>query len=118
MRQLSKAFAAKVAVIAITGLMGLMFYMVTSRTKEIDIRIAVGATKLSIVALFVRSGLLPLTGGAFLGHTSTSFFERSFQNISISISVAALVIVSGSIACAIPALSAVRMDAWMALRLI
>ena len=54
-------------VLAVIGLYGVVAYAVSSRTKELGIRMALGATKLAIVRLLLRSGITPTIVGLAAG---------------------------------------------------
>ena len=64
---LATFFAALALTLACIGLYGVMAYRVVRRTREIGIRIAVGASRQSVVWLMVRETLLLVTVGAALG---------------------------------------------------
>ena len=64
---LATFFAALALILACIGLYGVMAYRVARRTREIGIRIAVGARQQSVVWMMVRETLLLVTIGAALG---------------------------------------------------
>jgi predicted permease len=64
---LATFFAALALILACIGLYGVMAYSVARRTREIGIRIAVGARPRSVVWMMVRETLLLVTIGAALG---------------------------------------------------
>jgi predicted permease len=64
---LATFFAALALILACIGLYGVMAYRVARRTREIGIRIAVGASQASVVWMMVRETLLLVTIGAALG---------------------------------------------------
>jgi len=64
---LSLAFAAMAALLAATGLYGLVAYFVVQRTREIGIRMALGAAPFQIVHWLTRRMLVLSAGGAALG---------------------------------------------------
>jgi len=74
---LATFFAALALLLACIGLYGVMAYRVARRTREIGIRIAVGAKQQSIVWMMVRETLLLVTIGAALG-TLTSLGVNHF----------------------------------------
>ena len=64
---LVQAFAVIALALAAIGLYGLMAYMVTRRSREIGIRIALGAAAGNVVWLVMREVLLLVTAGIVLG---------------------------------------------------
>ena len=61
------AFAAVAALVAALGLFGLVSFVVAQRTREIGIRLAVGAQPRQILSLVLRRGLPPVAVGCALG---------------------------------------------------
>jgi putative ABC transport system permease protein len=60
-------FAAVALVLVITGLLGVLTYSVTRRTKEIGIRVALGAAPGAVARMVVRQGLAVTTAGLVAG---------------------------------------------------
>jgi len=52
------AFAAVAASLSVVGVYGVLAHLVSLRTKEIGIRLAIGASQSDVVRLFVREGLV------------------------------------------------------------
>ena len=111
--------------IAAVGVYGVMAYLVSQRTREIGVRIALGATRSNVVGMvllnagaLVGSGLVIGGVGAwYLSAASTAFLFRveptdlrAFAAAVVSLTVAALV------ASAIPARRAASVDPMVALR--
>jgi len=61
------AFALLAVVLAVVGVYGVVAYAATERTREIGIRIALGAARRDVVALVVRSGLQWAIAGVAVG---------------------------------------------------
>ena len=61
------AFGVLAALLAASGILAVVMYSVARRTREIGMRMAVGASSSQIVALFVREMNLPLLGGLAAG---------------------------------------------------
>jgi predicted permease len=111
--------------IAAIGLYGVMAYAVTVRTREIGIRIALGARRADVIGLIVRQGLLLTFVGAFGGLVLSagaaqllSAFLFGVPPIDpLTFSVAAVLCVSaGLTASYLPTRRAIRIDAMEALR--
>ncbi len=112
-------FAATAVLLAAVGLYGVVNYIVTQRTREIGIRIALGARPEAITRLVVHQGLQPAALGlavgllgAFLGgHVMEAvLFGVHPRNPAIYVSVAALMTTIALAAAAIPAVRASRTD--------
>jgi predicted permease len=60
---LSSSFGTVALLLSLVGLYGVMSFVVTQRTREIGIRLALGATRLSTVRLVLRDALLMIAAG-------------------------------------------------------
>jgi len=110
--QLLTIFAIIALVITISGVSGVMSYMVNLRTREIGIRMAIGADKIKVITLILFYGVkLTLIGlvlgiaGAYLSGNwlSTQLFDIHSFDISIYTSALVTLLVISIIACLIPA---------------
>jgi putative ABC transport system permease protein len=61
------SFSSVAAVLALMGVYGLLAFSVSRRTREIGVRMALGATKTSVVALVLRQSLSVVVAGVVLG---------------------------------------------------
>jgi predicted permease len=112
-------------VLAAVGLYGLIAYSVSRRTREIGIRMAIGANRGRILTLILRQGFLPCGIGVALGlGFSVPMFTMMAAALAglgrlspwtLVIAPFALIVVAIS-ACYIPALRASRIDPNLALR--
>jgi predicted permease len=73
---LGTLFAAVALFLSAIGLYGVLAYLVTQRTREIGVRLAVGSTPGAIVGLVLREGLSMAIGGVALGAAGTLAFGR------------------------------------------
>jgi putative ABC transport system permease protein len=64
---LLSAFAAVALLLSLTGIYGVISHMVTQRTMEIGIRVAVGAPATKIIILMLRCGFIPALTGVAIG---------------------------------------------------
>ena len=118
-------FSGLALLLAAVGLYGVISYTVSQRTREIGVRMALGATPRSVVDLVVRHGAklaglgLLLGLGAALGLTrllQSSLYEVSpFDPVSF-LAVALVLGGIGALACWLPARRATRIDPVIALR--
>ena len=122
---LSAAFAALATLLAAIGLYGVLAYSVVQRTKEIGVRMALGANPSSIVSMVLRHvGVMTVVGavigaaGAFAigkGAQSLLFGITGRDPLVMALSAIALALVA-FVAGSIPALRAAKVDPVQALR--
>jgi predicted permease len=119
------AFGALALALAVIGLYGIMAYSVSQRTREIGIRIALGARPRDVLELVAGHGLLLTLAGIAVGLivavASTRFMSSLLYGISatdpVTVAGAVLVLaVVGLLACLVPARRAARIDPLRALR--
>ena len=118
-------FAALALALAAVGIYGLLSYLVSQRTREIGIRVAIGASRHDVVSLVLRKGLL-LTGaglasGLVLAFGATRLMRALLYGVAsvdavtfIAVPVVLLLVAVG--ASYIPAVRATRIDPLLALR--
>jgi putative ABC transport system permease protein len=118
-------FAAAALLLAGLGIYGVLSYSVTQRTREIGLRMALGASSGDTVSLVIRNSVLLVMVGGFVGLVAASLLSRSLAGILYGIGpfdlpsfgLAALVLVAaGLLASLLPALRATRVDPMVALR--
>ncbi len=119
------AFAVSALVLATLGIFALVSYATSQRTRELGIRLALGATPGAVVILVMRSGMrlvsiglaLGLVGAIFVGRVLASRIAgvASFDALTIVV-IAVVLLVAGALASFLPALRAVRIPPATALR--
>jgi putative ABC transport system permease protein len=119
------SFAALAALLAATGIYGVLSYLVTQRTREIGIRMSLGAGRARVLGELLRHGMqLTLVGlaagaaGAFAaGRVLASLLhEVKPDDPSVFAATAVLLAAVALVACYLPARRAARMDPMAALR--
>jgi len=118
-------FAGAALLLAALGIYGVLSYSVTQRTREIGLRMALGARAGETVGLIVRNSMALIVAGVAVGFVAAALLARSMAGILYGIStfditafaVAGLVLLTaGLCASLIPARRAVRIDPLEALR--
>lgn len=122
---LSVAFALAALALASLGTYGVVSFAVARRTREMGIRIALGAGATRLVLMVMAQGMIPIAGGLAAGLAGALAAGRliASQLYGVSASdpltmsaVAAILVVVGACACSIPAMRATRIDPMTALR--
>ena len=122
---LSSLFGALALLLACIGLYGLLSYEVARRTREIGIRMALGAQQRAVLRLFVTEGLILTGAGAAIGIPVATGLTRYLQSLLYEVRptdpytfVGAVVVLAvvAALACYIPARRAMRVDPMVALR--
>jgi predicted permease len=121
---LSLSFGAVALFLSAIGIYGVLAYLVTQRTKEIGIRIALGSSAGAIFVLVLREGLILIAGGFALGAAGAFAVRKSLESQLFGVRATdpiVLLTVTGTlalvavIACALPARRATRIDPIVAL---
>ena len=118
-------FAAVALALAGAGIFAVMHYSVAQRTKEIGIRMAIGAGRANVVRMILREGLLLVGVGGGIGLAGSLALSRSIRSLLFEvgpgdpITLSAVSILLAGIAlfaCFIPARRATQIDPIIALR--
>jgi hypothetical protein len=121
---LAAAFGITATILAMLGVGGVMAYSVKRRTREMGIRIAIGARPSEVSGMVLYDGLrlvvvgivLGLLGAFLLGHLlDTLLFEVSSKDPAVYVAVTGLLVVVGVFATYVPARKAARVDTSAAL---
>jgi predicted permease len=111
--------------LASVGLYGILAYSVSSRQREIGVRMALGASRFDVLRLVLRQGMALVAIGVSLGLAISLLIGRAFSRMLFGLSPAdplsllgasAVLLLVAALACYLPALAASRMDPMQALR--
>jgi predicted permease len=121
---LAMVFGFVALFLAAIGIYGVLAYLVTQRTKEIGIRMALGSSKRGVFQLILREGVLLILIGFALGAAGALALRRSLESelygiratdpLVLLLAIATLALVAVT-ACAIPARRATQIDPAVAL---
>jgi predicted permease len=122
---LLSVFAGVSLLLAVIGVYGVMSYTVAQHTREIGIRMALGAQPRSILKLIVGRGLVLVSTGAVIGVAASFGLTRFIENMLFGVTptdpltfvmIVALLGLVALLACLIPAQRAMRVDPIVVLR--
>jgi hypothetical protein len=124
-RSLLLVFAALAVLLASLGIYGVVSYTVAQRTREIGIRMAVGATRQSVARLVLQQTLIAAAAGSIIGAAGSILLSRFLttqlygvtpRDPGIYSAVMALIAAVAVAASAVPMLRASRIDPAVCLR--
>jgi putative ABC transport system permease protein len=118
-------FAGLALLLAAVGLYGVLAYSVAQRTREIGVRLALGARPMDVIGMVVREGMTLVVVGVAAGIAGAWALARVLEGLVFGISprdtatflgVSLLLLLVALLACWIPARRASRVDPMVALR--
>jgi putative ABC transport system permease protein len=119
------ALAVVALILALAGIYGVLSYAVSQRRSEMGVRIALGASKRSVLGLVMRQGMRPVVIGLAVGiagafalsrFMTTLLFGMTAADLPTYAAVAALLTGAAILACYVPARNALRVDVTATLR--
>ena len=122
---LLSVFASLALVLAAVGIYGVISYSVAQRTREVGIRMALGAQTTDVLKLVVRDGLKLVVVGVVVGLVGAIMLTRLMSSLlfgvtptdTVTYTTVALVLIGVALAaCYIPARRATKVDPLVALR--
>ena len=118
-------FGIVALLLATTGVFGVMAYSVSRRTREIGVRVALGARSRDVLTMILSQGMRTIAIGVIIGFAGSLILTRSLQSLLFGVSatdpltflaVISLLVVAALLACYIPARRATKVDPMVALR--
>jgi len=118
-------FAGLATLLSAVGIFGVMNYSVALRTRELGLRLAVGAQPRQVLLLVLKQGLTLTIVGVVLGLAAASALTRLLSGMLFGVgtvdmttftTISVLLIVVSLLACYLPARRAMRIDPLSALR--
>jgi putative ABC transport system permease protein len=118
-------FAIVALLLATAGVFGVMAYSVSRRTREIGVRVALGARSRDVLGLVLGQGMRTILIGIVIGVAGSLLLTRTLKSLLFGITatdpltfaaVILLLIVAALLACYVPARRASKVDPMVALR--
>lgn len=118
-------FGIVALLLATAGVFGVMAYSVSRRTREIGVRVALGARSSDVLTMIVRQGMRTIVIGLAIGLVGAILLTRTLSSLLFEVTptdpltfatVVALLIATALLACYIPARRATKVDPIVALR--
>ena len=118
-------FASVALLLATIGMYGLLHYSVTRRTREIGIRMALGAGGRVVIVMVLRQGLILAAAGLTLGIAGSLLFTRVLSSLLFGVTptdpvtfglVSSTLVFVALVACYVPARRAAKVNPTIALR--
>lgn len=118
-------FSGLALLLAVIGIYGVLSYSMSYRTSEIGLRVALGASRGSILRMTIQQGMRPVLVGMVLGAVGAWWLSRYFGTLLFDVqpfdqvtyaAVVALMTTTALAACYLPGLRAMRTDPAIALR--
>lgn len=118
-------FAGLALALAAIGVYGVVSYLVSQRTQEIGVRLALGASATDVLGMLVREAMVPVSLGIACGVTGAFALTRALSAMlygvsatDVTIYAAACAVLAGAALAAsiVPARRALKVDAMVAIR--
>jgi putative ABC transport system permease protein len=118
-------FAGATVILAAVGIYGVLAEALVARTREIGVRVALGAARRDVVRLMLRRGLTPVVIGVVIGVPAalasarmlrSLLYEVTATDVTTLTGVVVAILAVAAIACAVPTWRAVRLDPASAIR--
>jgi ABC-type antimicrobial peptide transport system permease subunit len=118
-------FASLALAQSLIGIYGITHYSVEQRTREIGIRVAIGAQRANVIRMILGEGMKLTIVGLAIGLLAAAWLTRVMSNLLFGVSsqdpatfvgVALTLVMAGLLACYLPAQKASKVDPLVALR--